>query len=741
MTAAYFKTLGSVVRSTSVLLALCLSLPSHGQTLKLQDEQIFKGRIDALDCRGSGISCSMAGGAGVVKVSNPIRYAVDYGAVCNGTTDDRAAIQSAIDAGQGTIMLPAGTCIVGSPGLLTDHNRILAGVSRGGTELKLANGANSPIIKNKNGGGDTRVTIRDMALNGNKTNNATGQGIVGLWFVIRLESLWIYDTDQEAIYFLTAGTDQTVIDVHITYSDTIGFRHAGDGLFLLGGASEYNGVENYRLEGRTGWVSGYSEGDLTKPLYGVHIKGGTGYTVSRMQFTSETTNCIRLTGGANRNNIHSNWISNATAVNIFADPSTGKNYIGPNYTDDFQLGGITDQGRNFRDDKLTNNTEQRVSWTLPLERGQTSTLLTHRSFEDGDEWTAASVTKSFIYYRTDSWRDGMRGYKFLRTAPAAANGYVFRSITSPATGVDLIIKAKQAPLYSGGSNDGRVSVYDQTPALLGSSDRYSGVLIAKDVLLPVFLPGGTTTATIRLEAGQTNNAAQVTDWNEVDAFYGVSMNGDFERPFAAGVGENWGCFAGAVCTQETTTIYQGANSQKITGNNPSLIQQSLALTDGQLYRAHVAMYVSAGQVKCGIGDSTAFDAHARLGEIGSDSLGRWVVMEETFVKHAGIGAILRCHAVTSPSTWFMDSVAVWPVNDATQVHGAFTAGDYRSTSSKTRGTITLVAGTGTATVQSGSVCTCVDTTANASVRCAVSGTTLTATGTATDVIAYICFGG
>ncbi len=57
---------------------------------------------------------------------------------------------------------------------------------------------------------------------------------------------------------------------------------------------------------------------------------------------------------------------------------------------------------------------------------------------------------------------------------------------------------------------------------------------------------------------------------------------------------------------------------------------------------------------------------------------------------------------------------------------------------RTKGTITLAAGTGTATVTSGCVPACSDTTAVAAVRCAVSGTTLTATGTGTDVISYLC---
>jgi hypothetical protein len=59
------------------------------------------------------------------------------------------------------------------------------------------------------------------------------------------------------------------------------------------------------------------------------------------------------------------------------------------------------------------------------------------------------------------------------------------------------------------------------------------------------------------------------------------------------------------------------------------------------------------------------------------------------------------------------------------------------------GSITLTSGTpstGTATVLSGAKCTCTDSTAASAIMCAVSGTTLTATGpnTVTDVINYFC---
>lgn len=57
---------------------------------------------------------------------------------------------------------------------------------------------------------------------------------------------------------------------------------------------------------------------------------------------------------------------------------------------------------------------------------------------------------------------------------------------------------------------------------------------------------------------------------------------------------------------------------------------------------------------------------------------------------------------------------------------------------RTKGTITLAAGVGTATVASGSICVCSDTTAINAVQCSVTTTTLTANGTGTDVIAYHC---
>ncbi len=68
------------------------------------------------------------------------------------------------------------------------------------------------------------------------------------------------------------------------------------------------------------------------------------------------------------------------------------------------------------------------------------------------------------------------------------------------------------------------------------------------------------------------------------------------------------------------------------------------------------------------------------------------------------------------------------------------SGGVQASSTLTRGLITLSTGTGTATVLSGAICTCgLNTSAGtAAPKCSVAATTLTATGTGSDVISYVC---
>lgn len=75
-----------------------------------------------------------------------------------------------------------------------------------------------------------------------------------------------------------------------------------------------------------------------------------------------------------------------------------------------------------------------------------------------------------------------------------------------------------------------------------------------------------------------------------------------------------------------------------------------------------------------------------------------------------------------------------PANQTLKINAKITAG-----SATNKGTVALVGGTATVTVNTGAVCVVSETTtATNGVKGVVSGTTLTITGTGTDTIAYIC---
>lgn len=80
-----------------------------------------------------------------------------------------------------------------------------------------------------------------------------------------------------------------------------------------------------------------------------------------------------------------------------------------------------------------------------------------------------------------------------------------------------------------------------------------------------------------------------------------------------------------------------------------------------------------------------------------------------------------------------------PGGCTTEVFSIDNTGSVLTTSALTKGSKTLVAGSGTVTVLSGAKCVCSEETNQANgVKCSVSGTTLTITGTGTDVITYVC---
>lgn len=110
----------------------------------------------------------------------------DYGAQGNGSSDDAAAINTAItnlnNAGGGVLYFPPGTYII-ETSIIIRSNVILQGAGRGSTILLGKAGTTHTIVKtlnfdsltgtNTRGGGPKYWGIRDLAIHGNKANRGS----------------------------------------------------------------------------------------------------------------------------------------------------------------------------------------------------------------------------------------------------------------------------------------------------------------------------------------------------------------------------------------------------------------------------------------------------------------------------------------------------------------------------------------------------------------------------------------
>lgn len=129
-----------------------------------------------------------------------------YGATGDGTTDDRAAIQAAINAaataGGGIVFLPKGTYRVTladhsenadyKQGLVVKNAVTLKGAGIGATVIQLAASQTSAsgtvavdVIRNNQitAGGDAGIVIEDLTVDGNAANNASADGQGGINFI------------------------------------------------------------------------------------------------------------------------------------------------------------------------------------------------------------------------------------------------------------------------------------------------------------------------------------------------------------------------------------------------------------------------------------------------------------------------------------------------------------------------------------------------------------------------------
>jgi hypothetical protein len=197
-----------------------------------------------------------------------------YGAKFDGTTDDREAIQDAIEAlkivGGGKVRFPAGVIALGDDGaqnslLFNDcENITIEGAGRGRTIFKLKNGADCGgfnVIDSKN------IVFRDLTFDGNSgsvTTDLHGLRLDGTIEGLLVEHCEFKDTYGYGIGIQVDAMRRCVLSdlwIHGTGADAIDSKNFDD-------LSEMNFMSNIVL-----WDYGHRSAELASPQTGLDCRG------------------------------------------------------------------------------------------------------------------------------------------------------------------------------------------------------------------------------------------------------------------------------------------------------------------------------------------------------------------------------------------------------------------------------------------------------------------------------------
>ena len=250
--------------------------------------------------------------------------AKDFGATGNGTTDDTAALQAAINAAvNGKLYIPAGTYKIQTLPLSVPSNITIYGDGIGRTILKIGNGATIPtsggIFNNSNIPANvltvssltlnTNIFISDMTLDGNKANNGYSYG---LYFVgvsnITVKNVRAQNTAGQGIQLNYTNKVQ-ILNCETDATNADGIQLADSTEYLIDGCKVTNsgdyGIEvDHGLFSVTSSISTGS-GTISNNIvnnctnYGIAARGQIGSTnpsnkpiVGAIIIGNHTTNCL-----------------------------------------------------------------------------------------------------------------------------------------------------------------------------------------------------------------------------------------------------------------------------------------------------------------------------------------------------------------------------------------------------------------------------------------------------------------
>ena len=217
-------------------------------------------------------------------------------------TDQATKLQQALDVaammGGAIVQLPAGTIIVGTT-LNIDSHVDLRGIGTGATILKLKDAANTNLLQTKsfatltgttNAAAPYHFAIRDLMLDGNKANNASGGRALQIYGAeFRLDNLLIRNAKSDGLYMefgadVATGSENMFCE---SWASNIKVMDCGgngvwangvhDSMFSFivsarNGAGGGAGTANFRLEGKSNnWINCHAWESLSD--YGFRIRG------------------------------------------------------------------------------------------------------------------------------------------------------------------------------------------------------------------------------------------------------------------------------------------------------------------------------------------------------------------------------------------------------------------------------------------------------------------------------------
>jgi polygalacturonase len=256
-----------------------------------------------------------------------------FGAKGDGTTDDAAAIQAAIDSATATgadVQIPAGTFIIGTtlslPGGVSGKGGILRGAGSQASVLKLKNGANTDLLATAG----TYWTIRNLGLDGNKANNTLGNCLKVAFPRVWVQDLYIANAAENGILNLGTVSQSAHAgfyqDLYIISCGGIGFyvkdQYSADvqALGIWVGQSGSHGIKVESVSSL--WTNIHSWGNGGD---GFASDGAGGHTtITTIYSETNTGSGIRFSTGSSGNKVTNFWIWKNTIHGIFLENIAGK---------------------------------------------------------------------------------------------------------------------------------------------------------------------------------------------------------------------------------------------------------------------------------------------------------------------------------------------------------------------------------------------------------------------------------